>query len=136
MQAALYRNRKSYLSQNVLGVGNLGLKFCYILAGWQDSAHDDRVLEDGLFNHDFVIPDRKYYLADAGYHNIDYLLLFYRGVQYHLKKQILALQKPRIKGELFNLWHSSLQNAVERIFGMTKRCFQIFNSPLEYTLEI
>ena len=32
--------------------------------------------------------------------------------------------------------HSSLRNAVECIFGVTKRRFQIFNSPPEYTLEI
>lgn len=32
-EAAPYRNRKGYLSQNVLGVCNLHLEFCYILAG-------------------------------------------------------------------------------------------------------
>lgn len=83
-----------------------------------------------------VIPDGKYYLADAGYHNTDYLLCPYRGVRYHLKEQISAAQRPRTKEELFNLRHSSLRNAVERIFGVTKRRFQIFNSPPEYTLEI
>lgn len=107
-QAALYCNRKSCLSQNVLSVCNLDLEFCYILAGWEGSAHNDCVLEDGLFNHNFVIPDGKYYLADAGYHNTDYLICPYRGVQYHLKEQISAVQKPCTKEELFNLRHSSL----------------------------
>lgn len=135
-EAAPYRNRKGYLSQNVLGVCNLDLEFCYILAGWEGSAHDDRVLEDALFNYDFITPDGKYYLADAGYHNTDYLLCPYRGVRYHLKEQVSAAQKPRTKEELFNLRHSSLRNAVEGIFGVTKRRFQIFNSPPEYTLKI
>lgn len=36
----------------------------------------------------------------------------------------------------FNRRHSSLRNAVERIFGVIKRRFQIFNSPPEYTLKI
>ena len=75
-------------------------------------------------------------MADAGYHNTDYFLCPYRGVQYHLKEQISAVQRPRTKEEPFNLRHSSLRNAVERIFGVTKRHFQIFYSPFEYTLEI
>lgn len=82
-----YRNRKGWLSQNVLGVCRMDLTFCYILAGWDGSAHDDRILEDALFNKDFRVPDGKYYLADAGYHNTDYLLCPYRGVRYHLKEQ-------------------------------------------------
>lgn len=69
-------------------------------------------------------------MADAGYYNTDYLLCPYRGVRYHLKEQVSAAQKPRTKEELFNLRHSSLRNAVDRIFG------QIFNSPPEYTLKI
>ena len=36
------------------------------------------------------------------------------------------------KEELFNLYHSSLRNVVERIFRVTKQCFQIFKSALEY----
>lgn len=80
MQVALYCNRKGYLSQNVLSVCNLDLEFCYILASWQGSAYDDWVLKDELFNYDFVIPDGKYYLADAGYHNTDHLLCPYKDV--------------------------------------------------------
>ena len=127
-----YRNRKGWLSQNVLGVCRMDLTFCYVLAGWEGSAHDDRVLEDALFNKDFWIPDGKYYLADAGYHNTDYLLCPYRGVRYHLKEQAAAGKKPMNKEELFNLCHSSLRNVVERIFGVTKRRFQIFKSAPEY----
>jgi hypothetical protein len=39
--------------------------FVYILAGWEGSAADGRVLEDAL-NKGFNIPSGKYYLADAG----------------------------------------------------------------------
>ena len=106
--------------------------FCYVLAGWERSAHDDRVLEDVLFTRDFKIPDGKYYLADAGYHNTDYLLCPYRGVRYHLKEQAAAGKKPVNKEELFNLCHSSLRNVVKRIFGVTKQRFQIFKSAPEY----
>ena len=110
----------------------MDLTFCYILAGWEGSAHDYRILEDTLLNNDFHIPDGKYYLADAGYHNMDYLLCPYHGVCYHLKEQAAAGKKPINKEELFNLCHSSLRNVVKRIFGVTKRRFQIFKFALEY----
>lgn len=106
--------------------------FCYILAGWEGSAHDDRVLENALFNKDFCILDGKYYLADAGYHNINYLFCAYRSIWYHLKEQAIAGERPMNKKELFNLCHSSLCNVVERIFGVIKRHFQIFKSTPEY----
>lgn len=105
-------------------------------SGWEGSAHDDRVLEDALFSKNFTIPDNKYYLANAGYHNTDYLLCPYRGVRYHLKEVALAGKKPTTREELFNLRHSSLRNVVERIFGVTKRRFQIFKHAPEYNLDV
>ena len=41
----------------------------------------------------FVIPDRKYWLADTGYSNSNYLLTSFNGIRYHLKKQYLAQQR-------------------------------------------
>ena len=44
-----YRNRKGALSQNVLAAISFDdLKFTYVLAGWEGSAHDSRVLNDAL----------------------------------------------------------------------------------------
>ena len=40
-------------------------RFVYILAGWEGSAADSRVLSDAL-SKDFIVPQGKYYLADAG----------------------------------------------------------------------
>ena len=34
-QAAAYRGRKHYTSQNVLAVVDFDLKFTYVLAGWE-----------------------------------------------------------------------------------------------------
>lgn len=58
----------------------------------------------------FIIPEKKYYLADARYHNTNYLSCLYRGNRYHLKEQAMAGQRPANKEELFNLCHSSLRN--------------------------
>jgi hypothetical protein len=41
-----YRNRKGTLTQNVLVVCDFELQFRYVLAGWEGSAHDMRVLRD------------------------------------------------------------------------------------------
>ena len=104
----LYRNHKRTLSQNVLAVMTFYLQYCYILPGWERSAHDSRVLTDVVGNHGFKVPKNKYYLADAGYPNFDYVMIPYQGIRYHLKEQILAGQKPENAKELFNLRHTSL----------------------------
>ena len=57
--------RKGFISQNVLGSVDMSGRFVYILAGWEGSAADSRVLYDAL-SKDFVVPIGKYYLADAG----------------------------------------------------------------------
>lgn len=84
-QAPPYRNRKGYISQNVLAACDFNMEFTYVLAGWEGSAHDCRVLEDSIENGGLCIPSGKYLLADAGYHNTDFALTPYRGVCYHLK---------------------------------------------------
>ena len=135
-QAPPYRNRKRWLSQNVLATCDFNLEFTYILAGWERSAHDSRVLDDAVTNGGMQIPQERYLLADAGYYNTDYTLTPYRGVRYHLKEQAAANRKPGNKEELFNLRHSSLRNAIERIFGVYKRRFQCFDSAPEFSLQI
>jgi len=147
---APYKNRKGGVSQNVLAVCSFGLQFTYVLPGWEGSAHDARVLNDAIQAKGFTIPQGKYYLADAGYANRDWLITPYRGVKYHLKETIGAglryvksllntvtndVFRPHNKEELFNLRHSSLRNAIERIFGILKRRFKILRSPPEYAFQ-
>jgi hypothetical protein len=43
---AKYRNRKGFLSQNVLVACDFNLNFVYSLPGWEGSTHDGRVLAD------------------------------------------------------------------------------------------
>ena len=129
-----YRSRKGFLSQNVLAACTFDMRFSYVLPGWEGSAHDGRVLSDAISGKGFIVPEGKYYLGDAGYSNSDHLLIPYRQVRYHLKEQLLAVQKPENAKELFNLRHSSLRNAIERIFGITKRRFKILNTAPEYPI--
>lgn len=83
--AGPFRNRKGFLSHNVLAACGFDMAFHYILAGWEGSAHDGMVLKAAL-GQDFRVPQGKYYLADAGYGNAPNFLVPYRGVRYHLKE--------------------------------------------------
>jgi len=136
-----WRNRKGYLSQNVLAVVNHERLFTYVLPGWEGSAHDGRVLAAAKETEGFTAPasvrggPTKYYLADAGYSNTDITLVPYRGVRYHLREVAAAGMRPQNAEELFNLRHSSLRNVVERTFGIFKGRFQIFKAPPQYDIE-
>jgi DDE superfamily endonuclease len=132
---ARYRNRKQSLSQNVLGVCDFDLLFVYMLAGWEGSAHDQRVLNDAQLKG-LITPKGRYWLGDAGYHNSSTVMVPYRGVRYHLKEQWQSKNKPETYQELFNLRHSSLRNAIERIFGVAKRKFKVLKSVPEYSVEV
>jgi hypothetical protein len=84
---------------------------------------------------DFGIPNGSFYLEDAGYLLSKGLLFPYRGMQYHLRENAQAGQRPANKKELFNLRHVMLWNVVERTFGTWKKRFLILVHPLEYSLE-
>jgi hypothetical protein len=49
---AAFRGRKNYTTQNVLAAIDFDLKFTYVLAGWEGSAHDATVLADALARED------------------------------------------------------------------------------------
>ena len=123
-EQGVFRNRKKFISQNLLAVSNFDMTFSYALAGWEGSAHDGRVFEDAKMKGLPLIIGR-YYLGDAGYALSKYCLTPYRGKRYHLKEWARGNDRPRTKEELFNLRHSSLRNVIERIFGVIKKRFPI-----------
>lgn len=49
---AAFRGRKHYPTQNVLAAVDFDLKFTYVLAGWEGSAHDATILADALDRED------------------------------------------------------------------------------------
>jgi hypothetical protein len=83
------RNRKGFISQNVLAMGTFSMQFLYILAGWEGSASDGQVFEDAHCT-DFAARPGKYFLADAGFPTCNALLIPYRGIQYHLWGRVNA----------------------------------------------
>ncbi|GMN47747.1 hypothetical protein TIFTF001_016920 [Ficus carica] len=48
--------RKGVHSHNVLAACSFDMKFAYLLAGYEGSCHDARMLEEAIAFHDFPIP--------------------------------------------------------------------------------
>ncbi|KMT02348.1 hypothetical protein BVRB_9g205730 [Beta vulgaris subsp. vulgaris] len=127
-----FRGRKDKTTQNVLAAVDFDLKFTYVLAGWEGSAHDSRVLGDAL-KKGFNVPEGKYYLADAGYGDRKGFMPPFRRVRYHLKEY--ANNAPENERELFNLRHSSLRMCIERAFGVLKKRFHVLDAEPFWSFE-
>jgi len=125
------RDRHDALSQNVLGVIRFNMIWSYVLAGWEGSAHDGKVLADALCKG-LTTFHGKYYLGDAGYALTEYCLTPYRGVRYHLKEWKKNNEAPVNPKELFNLRHSSLRNVIERGYGVLKKRFPVLRNMQSY----
>lgn len=130
-----FRNKSGLLSQNVLAACSFDLKFHYVLAGWEGSASDLRVLNSALTRRNKLqVPEGKYYLVDNKYANMPGFIAPYQGVSYHTN-QITSDYHPQDAKELFNQRHSLLRNATDRIFGALKERFPILLSAPPYPLQ-
>jgi DDE superfamily endonuclease len=83
IERVFYRNRKGFISQNCFFACSFSLHFVYSLCGWEGSATDSRIWEDAYLKG-FVVPEGRYYLADAGFLSCKELLILYKAVRYHL----------------------------------------------------
>ncbi|XP_077232157.1 uncharacterized protein LOC143866890 [Tasmannia lanceolata] len=109
-------------------------KFTYVLAGWEGSASDSRVLASALSKLNGIpcLPG-KFYLADGGYPCQRNFITPIRGIGYHLND--IRGRRPRTADELYNQRHSSARNVIERTFGVLKKRFNIINTPPMYSFE-
>ncbi|XP_058111132.1 uncharacterized protein LOC131254144 [Magnolia sinica] len=121
LESATYRNKKGVLSQNVMGAYTFNMKFVYVLARWEGSAFDARVLQNALTHSidRFTIPTGKYYVVNTGYAHSPGFIAPYRGVEYHLNEYRTGCN-PSNKKELFNYRYAQLRNVIERIFKIIK----------------
>lgn len=132
---AAFRNRKGFISQNVLIAVSFDMSYLFVLPGWEGSAHDAAVLDDARLRHNFIVPPGKFYLTDAGYGVTNTILSPYRGVRYHLRESYTSGLRPANAKELFNLRHASLRNVVERAIGVLKKRFPVLTLPSYYPYE-
>lgn len=128
-----YRCRKGFLATNTLGCVDFDMNFKLVFPGWEGTAHDATVFNDARRQGLFVTPRGKYWLADAGYTQADgyggQVLAPYMSVRYHLQEWRKGNQRPQNMKELFNLRHARLRNVVERVYGVFKNRFRIFQAP-------
>ena len=80
-----YRNRKGEVTQNVLMACTLDMRIVYILSGWEGSVSNSCIFED-TWSTDFWVPMRWYYLGNAGYADLDAVLVPYWNMQYYIKE--------------------------------------------------
>ncbi|KAF7812029.1 protein ALP1-like [Senna tora] len=106
-----YRNRKGEITTNVLGVCTRDELFVYVMAGWEGSAADSRVLQSAI-------------LKPNGLKVPEGFLAPYRGQRYHLSEWREG-RNPTNPKECFNMRHSSARNVIERCFGMLKKRWAI-----------
>ncbi|XP_071681839.1 protein ALP1-like [Lolium perenne] len=133
--SAAFHGRKHYTSQNMLAAVDFDMRFTYVLAGWEGSAHDASILVDSLSRPDGLqIPDDKFYLGDAGYACRSGILPTFRKTRYHLNK-FSAKHRPLNARELFNLRHSSLRVTIERAFASLKNRFKVLDQKLFHTFD-
>ncbi|KNZ60243.1 uncharacterized protein VP01_158g12 [Puccinia sorghi] len=65
-KTAAYRSCKEFLSQIFMAYCNLNMNFTYLFVGWEEKAHNARVLNDTQLA-DLPIPHCHFYLADVIY---------------------------------------------------------------------
>jgi hypothetical protein len=57
---ASFHGRKSYATQNVMAAVDFNLRFTFVLAGWERTAHDALVLRDALeWENGLHVPEGK-----------------------------------------------------------------------------
>ncbi|KAF2317524.1 hypothetical protein GH714_023929 [Hevea brasiliensis] len=128
-----FRNKSGLLSQNVLAACSFDLKFHYVLAGWEGSASDLRVLNSALTRRN-KLQVYKYYIVDSKYANMPGFIAPYNGIPHH-SNEYSSGYHPQDLRELFNQRHSMLRNATHRIFGALKARFPILMSAPPYPLQ-
>lgn len=122
----------------MLAICDFDMKFTYVYAGWEGSAHDSHILRaaqetDPRFPHP---PADRYYLVDSGYSNTPGFLAPYRGTRYHLTEYQRGGYAFNTHRDLFNYRHSRLRNVIERSFGVLKKRFPILRKGMaSYELE-
>ncbi|KAJ6881744.1 hypothetical protein NC651_028371 [Populus alba x Populus x berolinensis] len=130
-----FRNKNGLLSQNVLAACSFDLRFHYVLAGWEGSASDLRVLNSALTRRNKLqVPEGKYYLVDNKYTNMPGFIAPYNGISCHLN-EYSGGYPPRDSRELFNQRHAVLRNTTDRSFGALKSRFPILMSAPPYPLQ-
>ncbi|MQL74611.1 hypothetical protein Taro_006969 [Colocasia esculenta] len=123
-----FRGQEEHPTQNVLAAVNFDLTFSYILAGWEGSADDSRILNDALGRENGLkVPEGKYYLVDAGHGISPGFMAPYPGARHQLV-DFTDDHPPQDARDLFNLHHSFLRARMEHALGVLKTRFRFLTT--------
>ncbi|XP_042944692.1 protein ALP1-like [Carya illinoinensis] len=129
-----YISRHHRVSQNVLAACDFDMRFTFIYAGWEGTAHDARIFMDALTRPGINFPwppEGYYYLVDSAYPCTQGFLLPYPRVRYH-RSERHGNRSFHGYQDYFNYRHSSLRNVNERSFSVLKKRFRILRSMNPY----
>lgn len=159
-----FRNWKGYTSQNVLAIVDFDMRFTYVVAGWEGSADDARVLNEAQINPTFMFPHPPIgnwnCVVTLLWNNNIFIvcfntLIFPNASKYYLVDSSYANRPWHLapyrgtnyhlhdrrraggdqKKEMFNHRHSALRNVVERTFGIWKQQFRTLWGIPHYTVQ-
>ena len=80
---AVYCNWKGFVSQNCLFACNFGMRFTYVLTGWEGSATDAQIFQDACTSS-LEIPAGKYFCQTVNLSNQTLVVSDVSGVQENL----------------------------------------------------
>jgi hypothetical protein len=119
----------------VLAAVDFDMRFTYVLAVWEGSAHDASILTNSLSRPDGLqIPDGKFYLEVGGYACRPMILPPFEKTRYHLI-EFSARNIARNTRELFNLIYSSLRVNIGRDFAALKNRFKVLDQKPFHTYD-
>ncbi|KAF5951199.1 hypothetical protein HYC85_009143 [Camellia sinensis] len=105
------RPAKRYYKRSGETVSRYFHMFTYVLAGWEGSTSDSRILGCAINReHGITCP--------PGFPLLKHYITPFRSTRYHLNE--IRGRVPTTAKELFNHGHSSLRNAIERSFGINE----------------
>lgn len=111
------------------------MKFTYVLAGCEGSAHDGWLLRSAILHQGqkLTIPFGKYYLVDTGFPLVPGFLAPYHSTRYHHRD--IEGRRPEGSKELFNFGHSSLHDVIESTIGLLKKRFAYFRHQPHHDID-
>lgn len=114
-----YRNRKTFISTNVLLLCSMEMQILFCYAGYEGCGHDSAVFKCSALQQIFEQISGDYFvLGDAGYALSPSVLTPFRSVRYHLQEYVGNV--PKDYKELYNLRHAKSRVVIERTIGVLK----------------
>ncbi|KAK2653095.1 hypothetical protein Ddye_012951 [Dipteronia dyeriana] len=127
-----YISRKRIPTQNVIVACDFKMQFIFVVASWEDTAHDSRILQKTILDPALNFP--KPPKVAAGYPQMSGYLGPNKCVRYHIPD--FRRGKPPIgPREVSNQAHSSLRRVIEHTFRVWKKKWKILKTMSNFSFN-